>query len=111
MPYSQNPRVSLLPILGYGNGLLGRFIFQIDEVLFPGACVVKELDPNLPDRMGLTTSINYIMSLGGEMLNVTGPCFSPDSTISCRFDIWKVKGHFLTENIAACITPPLMFEG
>lgn len=98
-------------MLGYGNNLLGRFIFQIDNVLFPGACVNKDLDPNLPDRLGLTTSINYILSLGGEMLNVTGPCFGADSVITCRFDSWKVKGKYFTENIASCITPPVMFEG
>lgn len=98
-------------MLGYGNNFLGRFVFQIEDVLFTGACVNKDLDPNLPDRLGLTTSINYISMLGGEMLNVTGPCFSPDSVITCRFDSWKVKGHFFTENIAACITPPVMFEG
>lgn len=50
-PYSQNPRVSLMPILGFGNGLLGRFYFQIEELIYQGACVDKELDPNLPDRM------------------------------------------------------------
>src|SRR5699024_7984246 len=111
-PYSQNPRVSLLPLFGYGNNIPGRAIFQVHDVLFPGSCVDKSLDPTLPDRMvtkgrrlsprslmtlpvfqGLTTSINFIMSLGREIVEVTGPCFSEDSRISCRFDSWLVKGH------------------
>lgn len=60
---------------------------------------------------GMTTSTNYILSLGGEVVNVTGPCLTEQSTIYCRFDIWKVKGIYMTENIAACISPPVMYEG
>jgi hypothetical protein len=37
--------------MGWGNGIPGRFYFSIDEELESGACVDKELDPNLPDRM------------------------------------------------------------
>ena len=51
VPFPQNPRVSLLPTMGWGNDIVGRYYFTIDEELEPGVCVDKELDPNLPDRM------------------------------------------------------------
>ncbi|CAG2180584.1 unnamed protein product, partial [Oppiella nova] len=53
-PYSQNPRISYLTTRGWGNGLRGRYFFQIDEEVWPGACIEKDLDPNLPDRLPLT---------------------------------------------------------
>ncbi|CAG2116675.1 unnamed protein product, partial [Medioppia subpectinata] len=109
-PFSQNPRVILLPKMGWGNGIEGRFYFTIDEELEPGACVNKELDPNLPDRMPLHTSTDYIIMLGGQELNFTGPCLTEDSNIICRFDVLKVKGRMLTNNIGACITPAVMYE-
>nr|XP_046915265.1 protein mesh-like isoform X1 [Dermatophagoides farinae] len=110
-PYSQNPRISLLPLIGYANNIPGRAVFQVHDVLFQGSCVDKSLDPTLPDRMGLTTSVNYISSLGGELLEVTGPCFWPNSRITCRFDSILVKGHYLSTNVAICVTPLIMFEG
>ncbi|XP_054161232.1 protein mesh-like [Oppia nitens] len=110
-PFSQNPRLTLMPKMGWGNGLPGRYYFTIDEELEPGACVNKELDPNLPDRLGLHTSTDYILMLGGQELNFTGPCLTPDSLITCRFDIFKVRGRMMTQNIGSCITPPIMYEG
>jgi sushi domain-containing protein 2 len=49
--------------------------------------------------------------LGGEVVNVTGPCFEPESTIYCRFDIWKVKGKYINRNMASCIVPFMLYEG
>lgn len=51
VPYSQNPRISLLPLIGYGNNLQGRNVFQVHDVLFPGSCIDKSLDPSISDRM------------------------------------------------------------
>ncbi|KAH9406628.1 hypothetical protein TYRP_013610, partial [Tyrophagus putrescentiae] len=111
VPYSQNPRVSLLPLIGYANNIKGRSIFQVHDVLFQGSCVEKSLDPTLPDRMAMTTSVNYVSSLGKELLEVTGPCFWPESRITCRFETTQVKGHFKTNNVAYCVTPQVLFEG
>lgn len=49
-PYSQFQRISTLTEGGFGNNLKGRYFFQIDEEVWPGACIDKDLDPNLPDR-------------------------------------------------------------
>lgn len=63
------------------------------------------------DEKVITTSINWVPMLGGEVMNLTGPCITPDSVVYCRFDTWKVVGRFVTENIVSCIVPPLMYEG
>lgn len=42
---------------------------------------------------------------------MTGPCFYETSRISCRFDGILVKGHYITTNMAICVTPQIMFEG
>ena len=57
---------------GFGNGLEGRFFFQIDEEVWPGSCIEKGLDPNLPDRLPLTFFPRYGHMLGGTMVNITG---------------------------------------
>lgn len=100
-----------MPLIGYANNIKGRSIFQVHDVLFQGSCVEKSLDPTLPDRMALTTSVNYVTSLGKELLEVTGPCFWPESRITCRFETTQVKGHFKTNNVAYCVTPQVLFEG
>ncbi|KAJ6218930.1 hypothetical protein RDWZM_004742 [Blomia tropicalis] len=110
-PYSQNPRISLLPLIGYANNIKGRAIFQVHDVLFQGSCVEKSLDPTLPDRMAMTTSVNYVTSLGKELLEVTGPCFTPEARITCRFETIQVKGHYKTNNVAYCVTPQVLYEG
>ncbi|KAI1296786.1 Protein mesh [Halotydeus destructor] len=110
-PYSQNPRISLLTQRGFGNGFDGRFFFQTDEEVWPGACIEKGLDPNLPDRLPLTFFPKYGHMLGGTMVNITGPCLSPDSIIVCRFENWKSEGFYRDPNHASCISPPVMYHG
>ena len=110
-PYSQNPRISLMTQMGYGNGFQGRYFFQIDEEVWPGACIDKELDPNLPDRLPLTFFPRYGHMLGGTLVNITGPCLSPSSIITCKFENWKVEGIYQDPNHATCISPPVMYHG
>lgn len=110
-PYSQEPRVSLMHDRGYGNGLKGRFFFQIDEEIWSGACVEKELDPNLRDRLPLSFFPRYGNMLGGTMVNVTGPCLHPDDVIECIFENWPTKGVYRDSNHASCIQPPVMYHG
>ncbi|RWS30329.1 mesh-like CUB and sushi domain-containing protein [Leptotrombidium deliense] len=110
-PYSQQPRISLISAKGYGNGLPGRYFFQIDEEIWPGACIEKDLDPNLPDRLPLTFFPRYGHMLGGTLVNVTGPCLRPNDIITCTFENWKVKGLYRSPNHATCISPPVMYHG
>lgn len=74
-PYSQNPRISLMTQMGFGNNFGGRYFFQIDEEVWPGACIDKDLDPNLPDRLPLTFFPRYGHMLGGTLVNITGMAF------------------------------------
>lgn len=111
VPYSQNPRVSLLPALGYGNGLNGRFYFQVDEEIWSGACIEKDLDPNLPDRMPLAFFPRVGNMLGGTIVNFTGPCLRPESVITCTFENFPTKGIYRDRNHASCVTPAVMYHG
>lgn len=111
-PYSQQPRVSRLPSLGYGNGLKGRFYFQVDEEIWPGCCIERYLDINWPTRPKLTFFPRYGSMLGGTVVNITGPCFEdPRSIIRCKFDTLEVEGIYRSPNHVSCISPPVMYHG
>lgn len=110
-PYSQHQRVSMLPAGGFGNHLRGRYYFQIDEEVWPGACIDKKLEPNLRDRLPLTFFPRYGHMLGGTLVDVTGPCLDPGSIIFCRFDNFKAEAVFRDTNRATCISPPFMYHG
>jgi hypothetical protein len=49
--------------------------------------------------------------MGGMMVNVTGPCFSPDRRIICRFDTQDVVGKYIDQNRAVCIMPRVYATG
>lgn len=110
-PYSQTQRVSLLPSGGLGNRLKGRYFFQLDEEVWPGACINKKLEPNLRDRLPLTFFPRYGHMLGGTLVDVTGPCLQPDSIIFCRFDNFKSEAVYRDHNHATCISPAFMYHG
>lgn len=111
VPYSQNPRISYLTTRGWGNGLQGRYFFQVDEEVWPGACIEKDLDPNLPDRLPLTFFPRVGHMLGGTMVNFTGPCLAPNAIITCKFENWRTTGIRRDNNHASCISPPVMYHG
>lgn len=110
-PYSQHQRVSMLPSGGYGNNMRGRYYFQIDEEVWPGACIDKKLEPNLRDRLPLTFFPRYGHMLGGTLVDVTGPCLEPGSIIFCRFDNFKAEAVWRDTNRATCVSPPFMYHG
>ena len=110
-PYSQHQRVSMLPSGGFGNNLRGRYYFQIDEEVWPGACIDKKLEPNLRDRLPLTFFPRYGHMLGGTLVDVTGPCLDPSSIIFCRFDNFKAEAVWRDTNRATCVSPPFMYHG
>lgn len=110
-PYSQHQRVSMLPSGGFGNGIRGRYYFQVDEEIWPGSCIDKKLEPNLRDRLPLTFFPRYGHMLGGTLVDVTGPCLDPSSIIYCRFDNFKAEAVYRGTNQATCISPPLMYHG
>ncbi|XP_029826722.2 protein mesh isoform X1 [Ixodes scapularis] len=115
LPYSQEPRVKNLPQHGEGNGIKGRYIFQIDEEIWHGSCIKWELVPGrTTSRPRLTFFPKYASMLGGAIINVTGPCFEPNEKIECQFQ--DMSGHKLPAiyrdtNHASCLMPPVMFHG
>ncbi|XP_067139679.1 protein mesh-like [Centruroides vittatus] len=115
-PYSQSPRLQLLKERGFANDLEGRWIFQIDEEIWPGSCIEKELDLNWVDRARLTFFPRWGNMLGGTMVNITGPCFGKvkkeeNVRIACKFDTFEVKGVYKNINHATCFQPPVLFHG
>ncbi|GFS34796.1 protein mesh [Trichonephila inaurata madagascariensis] len=112
VPYSQNPRISRLPSLGFGNGLKGRFYFQINEEILSGSCIERYLDVNWSDRPKLTFFPRHGSMLGGTMVNITGPCvYDPESVIRCKFDTLEVDGIYRNLNTISCVSPPVMYHG
>lgn len=49
--------------------------------------------------------------LGGTVVNITGPCFSPNERVLCKFDTEPVIGHVIDRNRAICVQPYLMAQG
>lgn len=49
--------------------------------------------------------------LGGTVVNITGPCFSPNERVLCKFDTESVVGHVVDRNRAICVQPYLMAQG
>ena len=49
--------------------------------------------------------------LGGTLVNVTGPCYSPEDIIECMFENWPTKGVYIDKNRVSCISPPVMYHG
>ena len=49
--------------------------------------------------------------MGGMMVNVTGPCFSPTQKIICRFDTQDTVGTYINQNRAVCIMPRVYATG
>ncbi|KAH7969680.1 hypothetical protein HPB52_021044 [Rhipicephalus sanguineus] len=115
IPYSQEPRVKNLPQHGEGNGIKGRYIFEIEEEIWHGSCIKWELVPHLiTSRPRLTFFPKYASMLGGALINVTGPCFDPNEKIECQFQ--DMSGHRLPAiyrdtNHATCLMPPVFFHG
>ncbi|XP_055339847.1 protein mesh-like [Paramacrobiotus metropolitanus] len=81
----------------------GRYIFRVDEVIQPAGCV-----EGVYQGMAYAAPSGGSM-LGGEMINVTGPCFLPSSQIRCKFGQYETQGIYLNPVQAKCITP-MMFE-
>jgi len=106
-PYSQLPYIHDLTTAGKANGIPGRHIFRVDEQILPGCCRREEQRGVFP----LTFSPDHANMMGGTLVNITGPCFSPGDSIKCQFDTTTVEGNVIGPNTAVCITPPLLVTG
>ncbi|XP_018022342.1 protein mesh isoform X2 [Hyalella azteca] len=106
-PYSQSLYIRDLAVAGRANGLPGRHIFRIDEVILPGSCRREE---TLKEYQ-LTFSPEQANMMGGTIVNITGPCFETSYRVQCQFDTTTVEGHVMDSNTAVCITPRLFVSG
>jgi len=107
-PYSQDMRVRDLTYKGFADSIPGRHIFRIDERVMSGNCFDDETVYTTQPLMFAPESGNM---MGGMMVNVTGPCFSPDRRIICRFDTQDVVGKYVDQNRAVCIMPRVYATG
>ena len=53
----------------------------------------------------------YAGMLGGEQLNVSGPCFQPTDRILCKFDDIVVNGIYEHLQRVRCVVPTLFKVG
>ncbi|XP_049825785.1 protein mesh isoform X3 [Aethina tumida] len=107
-PYSQNSVIRDLSSTGWANGFPGRHIFRIDEDILLGNCN-KDIDAaNLP----LVFAPESGNMLGGTIVNITGPCFTPEVQVRCVFDVGNVVyGVFINKNRVVCVQPRILIEG
>lgn len=49
--------------------------------------------------------------LGGTIVNISGPCFSPFERVVCKFDTESVEGFVIDQNRAICVQPFLFAQG
>lgn len=49
--------------------------------------------------------------LGGQIVNISGPCFQSTDRILCTFDTESVVGTVIDRNRAICIQPFLLAQG
>ncbi|XP_017848444.1 protein mesh isoform X1 [Drosophila busckii] len=106
-PYSQNMVIRDLANRGWGNGFPGRHIFRIDEQILIGSCN-KDIDAAL---LPLTFAPESGNMLGGQVVNITGPCFDPNIRVTCHFDTESVQGTYVDRNRVICVQPFLKAEG
>ncbi|XP_064481211.1 protein mesh-like isoform X2 [Ornithodoros turicata] len=115
LPYSQEPRVKNMHQHGNGNGLPGRYIFEVEEEIWHGTCLRLDLVPKLvTSRPRLTFFPRYATMLGGTLINVTGPCLLPDDKIECQFQDMsgqRFPAIYRDANHATCLMPPVFFHG
>lgn len=84
----------------------GRYIFRIDGIydsLKVGGC-------NNESQGALQVFPNFGGMLGGEQLNVSGPCFQPSDRIRCRFDDIETVGEYVGLQRARCVAPTNLFR-
>ncbi|XP_061508064.1 protein mesh isoform X1 [Anopheles gambiae] len=106
-PYSQASVLRDLTGRGWANGFPGRHIFRIDERIMLGTCN-KDIDASHLPLVFAPESGNM---LGGTVVNITGPCFTREDRIACRFDTEEVVGTVVDTNRAICIQPFLKAQG
>ncbi|KPU80188.1 uncharacterized protein Dana_GF16595, isoform C [Drosophila ananassae] len=106
-PYSQNMVIRDLANRGWANGFPGRHIFRVDEQILIGSCN-KDIDAAL---LPLTFAPESGNMLGGQVVNITGPCFDPNVRVTCHFDTESVLGTYVDTNRVICVQPFLKAEG
>ncbi|KAK2720563.1 hypothetical protein QYM36_004442 [Artemia franciscana] len=108
IPYSQDMRIRDLPWKGWANDKPGRHVFRIDEKVYSGNCFDDESVYKSAPLIFAPESANM---MGGILVNVTGPCFTPDKRIMCRFDTQEVVGRYVGPNRAVCVMPRVYAAG
>ncbi|CAG0885412.1 unnamed protein product [Darwinula stevensoni] len=106
-PFSQLTTIRDLTSTGNANGKPGRHMFRVDEKIYPGSCNPDPQGTNLP----LVFAPENGNMLGGTVVNVTGPCFTPGQRVTCRFEDWDVEGIVVDSNRASCVMPRMSISG
>jgi len=106
-PYSQTMYIRDLTSTGMANGFPGRHMFRIDEKILAGNCRHELYGSNLP----LVFAPEQGNMLGGNLVNISGPCFGPNTLVKCRFYDREVEGVVRDTNTAFCVQPRLFATG
>ncbi|XP_064636548.1 uncharacterized protein K03H1.5-like [Lineus longissimus] len=84
----------------------GSFYYKVssDEVV-PGGCLEKS------EKTGLVAFPEHGSMLGGQLVELSGPCFKPSATVLCKFDDRVVKGEYVSKVKVRCVQPMFMKIG
>ncbi|XP_060564063.1 sushi domain-containing protein 2-like isoform X2 [Ruditapes philippinarum] len=93
-----------------GSDLVGRFIFRISSgKIFHGGC------SNDLSYTQLTVNPNYAGMFGGKMIDLSGPCFTPNQNIFCRFEDpnhattpSEERASYISRTRVRCVVPRLL---
>ena len=89
----------------YVQGITNHVFYKNNNTLILSYLII--VGTNLP----LTFAPENGHMLGGTLVNITGPCFKPDTRITCRFNNMDAEGVIYNENRAACVMPWTYAEG
>jgi hypothetical protein len=84
----------------------GSFYYKVSgDKVVPGGCL------ETLENIDLVVFPKHGSMLGGQVVELSGPCFNPKDNFWCRFDDQVVEGLFLSRVKVRCIQPMFMKIG
>ncbi|XP_013418585.1 sushi domain-containing protein 2-like [Lingula anatina] len=103
---TKDDQILRLPQLG-GSDVDGRYVYEIsDDVIKPGGCLKTS-----SNVIRLVLSPSFGDMFGGNVVEFTGPCFSPSDHITCTFNDVEVSATYINRLRAQCVVPNLTVRG
>ena len=85
----------------------------MQQLLTSDFSLITDFSPRPPDgsNLPLVFAPEQGNMLGGNLVNISGPCFGPNTLVKCRFYDREVEGVVRDTNTAFCVQPRLFATG